>query len=80
MLADMNIVHIPMDQARFAADVLALLGEQQASGHDSLRRRRDVRDRCPIITLDELRATQRDPNFVKSQFLMGREPAVEDLV
>lgn len=78
LLSDLNIKHVPTDQATFANEVLAHLREQAEQGHLVLRRRRDRHNRSPLLSVDEIRATK-DPQLQLSQYLLGREPIFEDI-
>lgn len=78
LLADFNIVHIECDQATFAGHVLANLREEAEAGQQVLRRRHDRRNRSPLISVDELRAT-RDTQLQLSHYLLGREPVFDDI-
>lgn len=79
LLNDLNVVHIPVDQATFAREALTPLHAEAEAGLHVLRRRRDKGNRSPLLAVDELRAV-RDPRLQLSQFLLGREPAFADVV
>lgn len=78
LLAEFNIVHIAMQQATFATEVLAKLSDQAAAGHSVLRSRRDRLNRSPLASVEDLRG-KREPHLQLSQFLLGREPVFDDI-
>lgn len=78
LLSDFNIVHIAMDQATFAQEVLAKLSEEAKAGHNILRSRRDRRSRSPLTSVEELRASP-TRGLQLRQYLLGREPVFDDI-
>jgi len=78
LLERLNIVHIQLDAEEFALLVLSDLTDAAELGHGAIQRRSESHHPTPLQSVSDLRAI-REPGLSLPQFLLGREPAWEDI-
>jgi tetratricopeptide (TPR) repeat protein len=78
LLERLNIVHIQLDAEEFALFVLSELADAAGAGRAAIQRRSESYHPSALQSVSDLRA-RREPGLSLPQFLLGREPAWEDI-